>query len=208
MDNEGPRTTPPDANTTPASPGNAPGTSPPDDAKTNSSQPEKGAPPRPNPWRRPVELVALIAWLTLIILVQSRSADHRMRGARNSAHHATISDLSRALEYFAIDHGTYPSRANAPLVGDTTFFVQCLRSNGPRGVPYYTFRDDDIVNGEFLSAFGKPFRYTFPAKGQPGPDGLVRDKLDFYLWTWGWEGYPSRDSNDPPSEWGVNNWSR
>jgi type II secretory pathway pseudopilin PulG len=227
MDTEGSRPTPPDANTSPASSIDPPGsisnegrgslprveprgTPAPDNAITETSQSAYPSLPRPNPWRRPVELVALVVWgiLLLLAILWPKDSYVRMRSSRNAANQAALSALTRALEAYAADYGTYPSRAEGSLVNDTTFFIQCLQTKGARGQPYYVFRDEDIVKGVFQSDFDKPFRYTFPARGKPGPDGVIHNTVDYYIWTWGWSGFFSRDSSDSPIEWGVNNWSR
>ena len=148
-----------------------------------------------------MELVALVAWLILVIvLVVNRPDNLRMRMVNNDIAKATISDLQRALEVYASDFNTYPVCA---FVADTTFFIRCLRAKGPRGASYFNFRDEDIVNGEFRSYFDKPYRYMYPAKGLPGPDGKVHKGKEYYLWTWGYS-----NPDEPPSEWGVNNWSQ
>lgn len=88
------------------------------------------------------------------------------------------------------------------MSADTKLFVECLARKGPKGVPYYAFREDDLVNGEFLSPHGKPYYYTFPVKGVPGPDGKAHPEVDYYLWTWGC-------LTDPPdADWEINNWTR
>ena len=230
MDAEGPRPTPPDSNSPPRPPIDAPasasvegrgsppprhgrygearrslgedGTPAPDNAPPSPAP--ASSPPRPNPWRRPVELIAFVAWLILVIvLISIRPESPRIRDANSSTARATISTLETALYTYRADHSTYPFREGSPLVGDSTFFIQCLRTKSPRGVPYYQFRDGEIVEGELRSWFDKPFRYTCPARGLPGPDGIVHDGVEFYLWTWGYT-----DTNGPPSEWGVNNWSQ
>ena len=160
--------------------------------------------PTRNPWTRPFELIALAAWVVLIVFAVRGREERRKRIPQTASMYAVLSDLTRALEAYASDYGTYPSRPDKPLVADTTYFIQCLRTKGQKGHAYYTFREDDIVSGEFMSVFEKPLCYTYPTKGVAGPDGVVHNSEPYYLWTWGW-----RMSSDAPAiDWAINNWSR
>jgi hypothetical protein len=162
--------------------------------------------PAMNPWKRPIELVALL--LLPVILAHNCENPRKFRHVRRAVEtHSALSDLMRAMETYAHDYGTFPSLPGKPLVADQTYFVQCLMSKGYRGHPYFHFREEDIESGAIMSAFGKPFYYTYPAQGVPGPDGIVHDNVPYYLWTWGWDFQGDR-RDAPASEWGINNWSR
>ena len=114
-----------------------------------------------------------------------------------------LSNLTRALDVYYSDFGTYPSRPGSPLVGDTTFFVECLKRPGPKCVPYYWFREDDLESGKHLNPKGDSYYcYSFPIDGLPGPDGQVHEGTGYYLWT------RSCVDKGPGAAWAINNWSR
>jgi hypothetical protein len=120
--------------------------------------------------------------------------------AMNGATCSALNALGRALEAYREDFGTYPVLPDKPLVADTRQFIQCLQSKGKRGPCYYDFLPADLVDGEYRSPHGRPYSYTFPAAGIPGPDGKVHPNVKYYLWTWGGIG------KGPEAAWEINNW--
>jgi hypothetical protein len=127
---------------------------------------------------------------------------HGRRVAYNAETNRLLADLQRALEKYRSDFGTYPSAPGGALVSDTRYFVRCIRSaSAQREHPYHLFNVESFKDGELLSPYSKPFRYTFPAGDASGPDGKVHVGIPYYLWTWGGL------SSGPEADWEINNWS-
>jgi hypothetical protein len=162
---------------------------------------ERAATPAPG---RPsfTRLAILLGVALVVILLCIPHVDRARPVAYEAAAMATLSDLTRALDTYAADFGTYPKRPGVPLVGDTTLFVDCLKRPGPKGTPYYYFREEDLDGGKYLNPRGAPYCYSFPIAGLPGPDGRIHEGVGYYLWT------RSCKDTGPGAAWAINNWSR
>jgi hypothetical protein len=126
--------------------------------------------------------------------------------AKNATCQSAIKDLCRAFETYETDFGIYPSDpgwGTAGKAADTKVFVKCMQARGPKFTSYYTFQEDDLKNGEFISPHESVYKYTFPAGTvQAGPDGMKHTGVSYLLWTRGCLG------NDPEIDWENNNWSK
>jgi hypothetical protein len=120
--------------------------------------------------------------------------------SKNSTAQCIVVNLCTAIEVYESDFGTYPSRPSKNLVADTRYFVSCLNHQGIKNERYYN-TEGDLADGEYLSPHGKPFYYTYPADGIPGPDGKIHPGVKYYLWTWGCL------SKGPEAAWEINNWT-
>lgn len=151
---------------------------------------------------REIPPVFVITMILLAMFLPQHILSHHPRVlARNGHAVATLHDLGKALQAYKEDFGAFPAGPGGRLVADTRVFVSCLSSKGKKGIPFFSFRDDDLQDGQFTSPYGKPFYYTFPANG-PGPDGVIHKNVEYYLWTWGGLG------DGPEAEWEINNWGR
>lgn len=154
-----------------------------------------------------IELLIVIAIIGILVALIMPALAKAKCVAKNGAAAATIADMTRAMEAYDADFGIYPcipSWGTTGKVADTKVFVQLLRSKGPKYTSYYNFRDEDVLNGEYMSPFeGKPFKYTFPAfQTNKGPDGKFHSDLPYLLWTFGCL------QGAPENEYENNNWSK
>jgi len=160
--------------------------------------------PAPSPRRRwalflgiGILAVALAFFFEMVRVTDRGHVAYR----KNERVRARLRDLVVAIELYRANHGTYPALPGKPLVADTRVFVSCLRAAGAQHACCSAMREEEVHHGELLSAHGKPFYYTFPAEGVPGPDGKVHPEVAYHLWTWG-----SR-SEGPEAAWEINNWA-
>jgi hypothetical protein len=105
-----------------------------------------------------------------------------IRGAKTasrvSASRAMIQDLAVALKAYETDFGVYPPPGNACL-------VRALETHGPKDVPYYQFRDEEMnARHEWLDYWKHPFVYELPAGGK------------FRLYSWGPNGKDENGAGD------------
>jgi prepilin-type N-terminal cleavage/methylation domain-containing protein len=147
-----------------------------------------------------VELLIVIAIIGILVALLLPALAKAKCVTKNGTCKAIISDISRAFESYEADFGIYPNKG-AQLTNDTRVFVELLLTKGPRFSTYYSFKDDDVKNGEYLSPHDKPFRYTFPAEAVAGPDGATHSTMPYLIWTWGCLGTP------PECEYELNNWT-
>lgn len=153
-----------------------------------------------------IELLIVIAIIGILVALLMPALAKAKCVAKNGSCMSIIADLSRAFEAYEADFGIYPSDPGWGPTGqqnDTKVFVRLLQSKGPRFTTYYSFKDDDLVNGEYISPNEGPFRYTFPAYDtNQGPDGNHHPGLPYLLWTYGCLLGP------PENQYENNNWSK
>ena len=169
---------------------------------SSTNPPSPPGKPRAGPFSLLVRILLSIAIFALVIAIGLRLCDigGAHRRAINESCRATLVNLTKALEFYREDFGSYPSLTDKPLIADTRCFVKCLQSKGPRNSRSHILREEDLIDGELLSPSIQPFCYTFPADGVPGPDGKVHPNVKYYLWTWGGIG------KGPEAAWEINNW--
>jgi hypothetical protein len=159
---------------------------------------DTGAPLPPRPvvrWKTCIVLAVVIG--ALMFLYMDVSVRSHMKQRENEAVRGMLKGMVTALEVYRSRFGAYPGIPGRPLVADTRRFIAGLRSLGPAALP---FMDEDLFDGKCRSHHDKPFFYTHPAAGVPGPDGTAHPGVDYYLWTWG------NASEGPEAEWEINNW--
>lgn len=149
-----------------------------------------------------IELLVVIGIISVLVALLLPAIQKARCVAKNGSCRATLEDLQKALVLYESDYGIYPKAAGtAALDRDKTVFVDRLKKTGAKMTPYFAFKDDDLVNGEFLSVHRFPYYYSFPAQPN-GPDGKPHQGYEYYLWTWGC-------LNDPPdSDYEIANWNK
>ncbi len=147
-----------------------------------------------------IELLVVVAIIGILVGLLLPAVIHSRIAAKNAVAQTTLRNLQVALRMYEADHGVYPN-AGGPLDGDTTVFVKCLSTRGPKGGVYYDFADTLNEKGEFLSVYGDPIRYTWPGHDRPGPDGFYHPTADYLLWTSG--GFQA----EPERQWEINSWT-
>lgn len=110
-----------------------------------------------------VELLVVIAILGILIsLVTAGAQSARRRGAITKAK-AMIASLETAVSMYHGDMGVYPASGNAELVKA----VAEGTSDPDWAGPYMDFKQEELVGGELLDPWGKPYVYTSVNGGSP-----------------------------------------
>ena len=130
-----------------------------------------------------VELLVVIAILTILIsLVPAGAQTARRRGSVAKAK-STIAALETAIAMYSGDLGTYPPSGNTELVQTLSEDPEDPDWQGP----YMECKQDELVNGEFVDPWGKPYVYVSINGGSPkhrsrsydlhsyGPNGVDDD---------------------------------
>ncbi len=147
-----------------------------------------------------LELLVVIAIIGILVGLLMPGPLQARRVAKNGVAQSTLRQLETALRMYEADYGVCPNEGG-PLRADTTVFVKCLGSRGPKGGVYYDFKDALNDKGEFLSVIGEPYRYTWPGNDRPGPDGFFHPGAEYLLWTTGCV------QDDPERQWEINSWT-
>jgi len=110
-----------------------------------------------------VELLVVIAILTILIsLVTAGAQAARRRGSVAKAK-STIAALETAMAMYSGDLGTYPPSDNKDLVNALSEDPGDPDWQGP----YMEFKQDELINGELIDPWGKPYVYVSINGGSP-----------------------------------------
>jgi|GEM_PF-470476 len=154
--------------------------------------PTRSAPRTPHPAFTLVELLVVIAILTILIsLVTAGAQAARRRGAVAKAK-ATVASIETAISMYHGDVGDYPPTNNSELVKALTDDA----SNPDWAGPYMDFKEAELVNGECIDPWGKPYVYVSTNGGSPkhrphsfdlyslGPNGVDNDGVGDDIVNW------------------------
>jgi prepilin-type N-terminal cleavage/methylation domain-containing protein len=138
-------------------------------------------------------VVTIIGILAALLLPALSAARCR---SKHSASAAQIQDMSVALKAYEADYGRYPPDEGAGTWGDpgsymtqggSTKLIDILSAKGPKGIPYYAFKSEQIQAGRWTSNLQTPYRYRElaskpkPAAYTPVP-GVGVNIHSFDLW--------------------------
>ena len=110
-----------------------------------------------------VELLVVIAILGILMSLVMAGAQAARRRAAVTKAKAMISSLETAVAMYQADLGAYPPSGNQKL-------VQALSSDStdPDWMgPYQEFKQEELVNGELVDSWGKPYVYVSTNGGSP-----------------------------------------
>ena len=110
-----------------------------------------------------VELLVVIAILSILMSLVMAGAQMARRRAAVTKAKIMIADLEMAIAMYQADMGTLPPSGNQPL-------VQALSTNpgDPDWTgPYKEFKQDELVGGEVVDAWGRPYVYVSANGGSP-----------------------------------------
>jgi len=139
-----------------------------------------------------VELLVVIAILTILIsLVTAGAQTARRRGAVAKAK-AMVASLETAIAMYNGDMGTYPSSDNEHLV---TALQDDAGDPDWQG-PYMEFKQDELVGGEVIDPWGKPFVYVSINGGSP-----THRSRSFDLYSFGPNGEDDDGTGDDIVNW-------
>ncbi len=98
-----------------------------------------------------IVLMAVLAFLLVIAYVSyERIRQDNLNKSR--AARARLQLITKALNAYRTDCGSYPPGPNSAM-------VKALRSDSRENKPYFAFRRDEIVKGEFVDPWGVPYIY-------------------------------------------------
>lgn len=110
-----------------------------------------------------VELLVVVAILAILMSLVTAGAQAARRRASISRTKATVAALETSIAMYYADLSEYPATGNAELVkalsedpGDEEWFG-----------PYMEFKQDELVNGELVDAWGHPYVYVSANGGSP-----------------------------------------
>jgi prepilin-type N-terminal cleavage/methylation domain-containing protein len=147
-----------------------------------------------------IELLIVIAIIGILMSLVLAVVGPARCAAKRGVAKSTLQGLEQALAVYEADFGVHPNEGR-PLSADTTVFVRLLRTRGPKGMPYFDFKDGLNDRGELLSGLDEPYRYSWPGDTDPGPDGFYHPGRAYLLWTAGCV------QGDPDRQWEINSWS-
>jgi general secretion pathway protein G len=110
-----------------------------------------------------IELLVVIAIIGILVsLVTAGAQSARKRGTVAKAK-AAVASLETAIAMYQGDLAAYPATGNAALVQALTD----EEDNPDWAGPYMDFKADELVGGEFVDPWGKPYVYVSVHGGSP-----------------------------------------
>ncbi len=156
-------------------------------------------------------VITIIGILAALLLPALSSARCR---SKHAASQATVQDFSVALKAYETDFGRYPPEEGGNYITQLAVgsLVNIMSANGPKNVPYYQFRPDQINPGkQWMTALGTPYKYRENAsKAKPAtPSPLtMMNFFSFDMWASGCGDAPtcSASTSDPADKATIKNW--
>lgn len=155
-----------------------------------------------------ITIIGILAALLLPALTAARGR------SKHSASQATISDFSIALKAYESDYGRYPPEEASNYLTQlaAASMINVMSSNGPKNVPYYQFRADQInVSKQWVTPLVTPYKFRENAsKAKPAtPDPMTMMNFhSFDMWACGYGDQPACDptTSDPATKATLKNW--
>jgi len=139
-----------------------------------------------------VELLVVIAILTILIGLVTAGAQTARRRAAVAKAKTTIAALETAIAMYVGDLGVYPASENANLVS--------ALSEDPGGSnwygPYMEFKQDELLDGELLDPWGRPYIYLSVNGGSP-----QHRETSYDLYSFGPNGVDDAGAGDDIVNW-------
>ena len=139
-----------------------------------------------------VELLVVIAILGILMSLVMAGAQAARRRAAVTKAKATIASMDTAIAMYQSDMGTYPPSGNQKLVSAMSSDPSDKDWMGP----YQEFKQEELVNGEVIDPWGRPYVYISTAGGSPkhrtnsydlyslGPNGKDDDGTQDDIFNW------------------------
>ncbi|MEK7467396.1 MAG: hypothetical protein AAB074_08280 [Planctomycetota bacterium] len=153
-------------------------------------------------------ILAVVAWFVI-----TTGSPDRCR-SKHSVGQATIQDFSVALKAYETDFGAYPpdEPGNYITTGRKGSLIDLLSRLGPKRIPYYEFRKDQIDSkGRWVTLFGSPYKYRLNAGRQPPATPSPETMINFHsfdMWASGCGDAPACDleTSEPATKATMKNW--
>jgi len=164
-----------------------------------------------------VELLVVITIIGILAALLLPALSAARCRAKHSASQASVQDFSVALKAYETDFGRYPPEEATNDVTQlvAASLINVMSSPGPKNVPYYQFRADQI-NGskQWITALQTPYKYRENAsKAKPAaPDPLVMmNFFSFDMWACGCRDESASPpcnptTSMPPTAATIKNW--
>ncbi len=110
-----------------------------------------------------VELLVVVAILTILMGLITGGAQMARRKGAITAAKAKIASLDTSIAMYESDLGVYPASGNANL-------AKALSQGGGEPDwqgPYEDFKETELVNGELVDPWGRPYVYVSVNGGSP-----------------------------------------
>ncbi|MEK7467400.1 MAG: prepilin-type N-terminal cleavage/methylation domain-containing protein [Planctomycetota bacterium] len=156
-------------------------------------------------------VVTIIGILAALLLPALSAARCR---SKHSASQATVQDFSVALKAYETDFGRYPPEEAGNYVTQlaAASLINIMSSNGPKNIPYYQFRADQINPGkQWITSLSTPYKYRENASkvkpATPSPLTMM-NFFSFDMWACGCGDQPacSQTTSDPADKANIKNW--
>ncbi|MBI4713133.1 MAG: prepilin-type N-terminal cleavage/methylation domain-containing protein [Planctomycetes bacterium] len=136
-----------------------------------------------------ISIIAILATLILPGLTRAKIT------AKETTARTEISSFDQALSMYQADFGAYPAEETG---NSSKTLVDSLKGDAkatPPRKPYFNFKKDRIINGEYQSPLYKPYYYRENASEKTKTDDMKKP-FEYDIWT--------EDSKKKPD--GINNW--
>jgi type II secretion system protein G len=158
-------------------------------------------------------VITIIGILAALLLPALSAARCR---SKHSASQATVQDFSVALKAYESDYGRYPPNEVGFYITNsgTSGLINIMAAKGPKNIPYYEFRADQIMASRWVTALKTPYKYRENASkvkpATPSP-GVMMNFHSFDMWACGCgddKASPpcSASTSDPPDYATIKNW--
>jgi hypothetical protein len=158
-------------------------------------------------------VVCFVLLAVVVLLFPVRCDTGRRNRSKHNVSLATVQEFSVALKAYETDFGDYPPDESGYYItqGKKGSLVDVLSSKGPKGIPYYVFREDQFnEKGQWVTALKTPFKYR-KNSGRPAtaPDpASMMNVRSFDMWASGNYDEPGCDpeTSEPASKASIKNW--
>lgn len=156
-------------------------------------------------------VVTIIGILAALLLPALSAARCR---SKHSASQATVQDFSVALKSYETDFGRYPpEEATFDITSlAAASLINVMSSPGPKNVPYYQFRSDQINTAkQWTTSLLTPYKYRENASKAKPPTpspAVMMNFFSFDMWACGCGDSPacSTTTSLPPAAATIKNW--
>ena len=128
-----------------------------------------------------IEIMVVVAIIGIVMGVAIPSVSMYRRRTKEAKARTDIESLGIAIKMYQVDKGNYPS--DASLSG----LVTALETD-----EYMEFKADEIVSGEFVDPWKKPYQYSAPGTNNTA-------SFDIYS-------YGNDEEDDNGADDDINNW--
>lgn len=116
-----------------------------------------------------IEILIVIAIIMTLAGLVVGGAQQARKKATTSKAKAAVASLETALSMYEVDYGSYPAGSNSEM-------VNALKNDPDDGIwrgPYMMFKQNELINGEFIDPWGSAYHYDNPGSGSHGHENYI-----------------------------------